>query len=86
MYKNLIIKYIPKITIDDIIYFGEKNDVTLTINEANLILNTIQTEYNTLLSKNYMHVFEKIKSNVSKQCYDKSLSLFLIYKEKYKIF
>ena len=86
MYKNLIIKYIPKITIEDIFYIANKNNVTITMEEANLILYTIQTEYNTLLSSGYMSVFEKIKPHLSKQCYEKIFDLFLTYQEKYKIF
>ncbi len=86
MYKNLIIKYIPKITINDIIYFGEKNNVMIDLGEANLILQTIQKDYQTLLSPNYMSIFEKVKPYLSKQCYDKSLDLFLTYQKKYKIF
>lgn len=86
MYKNLITKYIPKITIQDIVNFGKKNNIIITSEEAKIILDTIQTEYPTLLSPNYKIVFEKVKPKLSKECYDKGLELFLNYQKKYKIF
>lgn len=84
--KNLIIKFIPKITEKDIQSFGIQNNVVITESEAQILLHTIREEYPILLSKDYLCVFEKIKPFLSKECYDKALELFLIYQKKYNIF
>ena len=86
MYKTLIIKYIPKITLEDIIFYGQNNNIFLSDDEAKYILKTIQKDYLTLLSPNYMTVFEKSKLYLSSENYKKILNTFLTYQEKYKIF
>ncbi len=86
MIRNFVIKYIPKITKQDIVSFAEKQKVSLSNQEIDLIFKAIKEDYEVLLSPNYEVIFSKYKKDFSKETYEKIHTLFLEYAKMYKIF
>jgi len=82
IYKDLVKKYIHKLTIQDVEDFAQKNQITYTQDELVIVYNFIMYYYNDLLNEN-IRVFETIKGKVSPNLYKKLLNLYIEYKQKY---
>lgn len=83
MKDKLLKNYVNKLSINDINDFAVKNDIVLNKNELNTIYDIIKNDYDELLYGNSDNVFNKLKSNVSSDNYDKIINLFFLYKKKY---
>lgn len=83
MKDKLLKNYVNKLSINDINDFAVKNDIVLNKNELNTIYDIIKNDYDELLYGNSDNVFNKLKSNVSSNNYDKIINLFFLYKKKY---
>ena len=83
MKDKLLKNYVNKLSINDINDFAVKNDIVHNKNELNTIYDIIKNDYDELLYGNSDNVFNKLKSNVSSDNYDKIINLFFLYKKKY---
>ena len=83
MFNILIKNYVNKLSKEDIVAFGIKNNITLTNEELDFIYNTIKKDYQLILSDN-QEVFDNLRRNVSSTTYDKIIVLYNHYKSTYK--
>ncbi len=83
MYNYIIEKYISKLTIDQIIDYGNKNNIYLNINEANIIIEYIKNYWKELMYGNPTKIFNKLKDEITKENYEKIENLYYIMREKY---
>ena len=83
MKDKLLKNYINKLSVNDINNFAVKNDIILNKDELNTVYDIIKNDYDELLYGNSDNVFNKLKSNVSSDNYDKIINLFFLYKKKY---
>ena len=81
-YKELVKKYINRLSINDLEKFAKKNNISYTKEELNTVYNFILNNYNDLLNEN-IRVFENIKNKISPALYKKLLNLYIEYKQKY---
>ena len=82
IYKELVKKYINRLSINDLEKFAKKNNISYTKEELNTVYNFILNNYNDLLNEN-IRVFENIKNKISPTLYKKLLNLYIDYKQKY---
>ena len=86
MKDKLLKNYINNLKKEDINVFATNNNITLSNLEIDTIYNTIKNNYENILNGNHEKVFEKVKSKVSTDNYDKIIDLFFKYKNKYSYF
>ena len=86
MKDKLLKNYINNLKKEDINAFALNNNITLSNTELDIIYDTIKNDYSNLLYGNHYKVFEKLKSKVSTDNYDKIIDLFFEYKKKYAYF
>ena len=82
IYKDLVSKYIERLTPNDIELYAKKNNINYTPSELNIIYSFIKDNYLELLNGN-IKVFEKIRFNINPILYKQLLNLYIEYKEKY---
>ena len=82
IYKELIKKYIPKLTIDDIKRYAQKNNIYITNSEAIIIYNFIKENYLEVLNGHDEKIFA-LKSILRKDLYDTIIKLYIENKTKY---
>ncbi len=82
IYKELVKKYINRLTPRDLEVFAKKNNITYTNDELITVYNFIMYNYNDLLNEN-IKVFENIRDKVNPVLYKKLLNLYIEYKQKY---
>lgn len=82
IYKELVKKYINRLSIEDVERFAKKNDITYTKEELVIVYNFILGNYNELLNEN-INVFLKIRDKISPTLYKNLLNLYIEYKQKY---
>jgi len=81
MNKNIIKMYAYKITKDDIVNFAQKENVNITENETNIILNAIKNDIDILLSENAIIYLESYKGKISDNLYKKLEDLYYKYEK-----
>ena len=86
MKDKLLKNYINNLKKEDINAFALNNNITLSNEELDIIYDTIKNDYSNLLYGNHDKVFEKLKTKVSTDNYDKIIDLFFEYKKKYAYF
>ncbi len=84
MYELIIENYLNNLTKNDIVFFALKNNINLNNQELDYVFKTIKKDYKLLLGNNYNQVFLNAKDYLSKDNYEKILSLYLKYREKYQ--
>lgn len=83
MKERIVKSYVDKLTINDIKNFGYQNDIILSDNEYNYLLNMIKNNWYIIVFGNPNILFNELKNNVSDNNYKKIISLYQIYKNKY---
>ncbi len=86
MFKNMIAEYINKISITDVIKFANSNDIALSENEATIIHNCIQNNYNTIIYGNSDMIFDSLSKDISPDKINKMKYLLNFYKNKYRFY
>lgn len=81
MMEKMISSYVNKLTKNDIIKFADKNNITLTNDEIDIIFNTIKKDWQDLLH-NPNKVFNNIKSKVSLNTYNNIIYFYDLYSKK----
>lgn len=81
---SLIGQYVNKLTINNINDFAVKNNINLNENELNVLLNVAKNHYRDVLDGNDSNVIIYLKDNLSTENYNKVISLYNEYKNKYQ--
>lgn len=81
MHKLIILKYMEKLTKDDIRKYAQSQDTTLDDNELDLIYNYIK-KYPKRILNEPLDVIDEIKDDLSNDVYQKLLELYQKYKDK----
>ncbi len=84
MIKKMIENYIKNLTINDINEFATKNNISLNNNELNLIYKQIKENWYTIIYKDPTPIFQNIKENINTDTYQKIITLYYSFYEKYK--
>lgn len=86
MLEKLIIKYIDKITREDIINFANQNNATLNKDEVELIYYHTKKNWREIIYGNPEPIFNDLKNQLSSNNYEKAIELFNEFKQKYKYY
>lgn len=81
MMEKLINSYVNKLTKQDILLFADKNNITLTNEEVDIIFNVIKKDWQELLH-NPNKIFNNIKSQVSLTTYNNIIYFYNLYSKK----
>lgn len=81
--KGLIKNYVDKLTIDKLKEFALKNDIYLSENEFEYLLDLIKNNFEDILVQENKYL-NLVKENVNHEAFIKIKELFLYYKNKYK--
>lgn len=81
MHKLIILKYMEKLTKDDIRKYAQSQDTTLDDNELDLIYNYIK-KYPKRILNEPLDAIDEIKDDLSNDVYQKLLELYQKYKDK----
>ena len=81
--KGLIKNYVEKLTIKDLSDFALKNNIHLSNDELEYLLNLTKNHFEDMLVNEDKYL-EEVKNNVNTEEFDKIKKLFLYYKNKYK--
>ena len=82
IYKELVRKYINRLTPNDLEKFAQSNNITYTEDELQVVYHFIKEHYNDLLDEN-IKVCEEIRYKISPTLYKQLLTLYIDYKQKY---
>lgn len=82
IYKEIVRKYISRLSTKDLEEFAKKNNLVYTKDELLVVYQFIKYHYNDLLDEN-IKVFEEIRDKLSPTLYKKLLSLYIDYKQMY---
>lgn len=83
MYEYLISQYVKKISVNDIINFGIKNNIDVSTCDAKVLLHYLINNYKELISDNPNNILKEIKRKIDPQTYDKAYKLYLNYRNQY---
>ena len=81
MNKLIILKYMERLTKDDIVKYANKQDISIKDNELDLIYAYIK-KYPERILNDTLDVIDEIKDDLSDKVYDKLLELYNKYKNK----
>jgi len=82
----LISEYVKRLKTEDITKFALSKGVTLTEYETNVIYEYIKNYYKTFIYGNPKGYLEEIKQKVEPLTYNKIITLYQEYKEKFNKF
>lgn len=82
IYKELIKKYIPKLTTDDIKNYAKSKNISLTDSETLIIYNFIKTNYMEILNGNEEKLLS-LKKTLREDLYNTIINLYKENKNKY---
>lgn len=80
MNKNLIKKYIEKLEKKDIVEYALKENISITENELNLILELLKNDTDIILSNQFPEYIKEYKTFFSDELYHTLLEKFKKYK------
>ena len=83
MNRLFITEYIKKLTKEDILRYGIKQNIVLTKDELDIIYNYIKNRYQDIFD-NPIKVINEIKGNIRDNVYNKILELYNKYKKYIK--
>jgi len=81
--KSLIKNYIDILSIDKLKEFAINNNINLTNNELEYLLNLVKNNFEDILKDDTKYL-EHIKNNIDPSEYTKVKELYLYYKNRYK--
>lgn len=83
MYEYLIGEYVKKISVNDIIYFGSRNNINVSIEDAKVLQHYLINNYKELISDNPNNILKEIKKKIDPVTYDRAYELYIMYRNKY---
>lgn len=81
MKEKIINSYISKLTREDVISFAIKNNIQLSDEEIDILLNTIKSDWKKILN-NPEEALQNIKNKVSENTYKNIIYLYNLYSDK----
>lgn len=81
---KFIEQYINKITLNDIVNFADKNNISIDKYTSQIIYFYIKNYWYDLLYKDSNSILNKLKKEINLDIYNKIEKLFYFYKNKYK--
>lgn len=81
MYEFIIKNYIDNLTIDQVINYAKKENIKLTIEEANIIYDYAKKYWLVFYKGNPTNLFNKLQKLLSKSTYDTIINLYKKYKK-----
>lgn len=81
--KNLIKNYIDLLSIEKVKDFSIKNNINLSDNELNYLLNLVKNNYEDIMKDDTKYLKE-IENNINPIEFKKLKDLYLYYKNRYK--
>lgn len=78
IYKELIKNNINKLTINQVKDFADKNNISYSDEEANIVFYYIKNYYDNILNGD-INIIEEIKNKISPSLYDYLFELYLKY-------
>ena len=81
--KKLIKNYIDLLTIEKVKDFSIKNNINLSDNELNYLLNLVKNNYEDIMKDDTKYLKE-IENNINPIEFKKLKDLYLYYKNRYK--
>ena len=81
--KSLIKNYIELLSVDKLKEFGSKNNINLTNNELNYLLNLVKNNFEDIMKDDTKYL-EDVKNNINPTEFVKIKELYLYYKNRYK--
>ena len=82
MNEFIIIKYIQKITKQDIKNYATKENIPIKEEELNIIYDYIKTKSLNYLKENQEKILKELKQKLSQPTYQKIIQLYNLYKNK----
>lgn len=83
MYDYLVGEYIKKININDIINYGLKNNITISSNDAVILLDYAKKHYKTFMYGDPTNLLKELKKKLASDTYKEAYKLYIINKSKY---
>lgn len=84
MYKNLLKQWIENVSKEDFERYLKLNNLTTSKEESDILFRLLKSDWEGIY-EGKEETFFKIKSQISKNTYDKLYNLYLTVKKKYKI-
>ena len=81
--KSLIRNYIDLLSVDKLNEFALKNNINLTNDELNYILNLVKTNWEDILINENKYLND-LKNHLNEDKYIRIKDLFIYYKDRYK--
>ena len=82
----LISEYVNRLRKSDIIYYAEKQGISLDKEEVELIYDYIKKDYKTIIYGNPRDILNEIKFKVKPLTYNKIENLYIKFKDKIDMF
>lgn len=83
MYEYLIGEYIKNMTVNDIIKYGLKENIKISENDAQTLLEYGKKYYKTFLSGDPTNLIKELKKKLEPNTYKEAYRLYIINKNKY---
>ena len=80
---NLIIDYINKLTVNDLLKYAKKKDISISYSDALIVYQYIKNNYHDFLSGNDSSLIKEIKNKIDSNTFKDIYKLYLEYKIKY---
>ena len=81
--KSLLKNYIEKLSLDELVSFGEKHGINISNDEYQFILDLVQKNFEDLLVNEDKYI-KMIESEINPKEFEKIKALYYKYKAKYK--
>jgi sulfur relay (sulfurtransferase) DsrC/TusE family protein len=83
MYYSLIKSFVERLTVEDVKKFANKEGITLTEEEQNVIYEYVKQHWQTFYFGNPKPLLEELKSKLNTDTYNKIELLYLQAKERF---
>jgi hypothetical protein len=83
MQEYLIGEYIKKITIEDILSYAKKNNLTLSYSDAVILYSYVKKYYKDLINGNPDKILKEVKEKINPITYKEVYKLYIENKMKY---
>ena len=81
--KYIIEEYLKNFKIDDILTFAKKNNINISINDANTLYTYAKNNYQDFLNGNDSKLIKEIKEKIDPNTFKEAYKIYLEYKIKY---
>ncbi len=83
VYKNIIKKYLEKLTINDLLNYANQKNIKLSQRDAIILLTYAKKYLDDLLNGKEEPIFQKLKKDINPETYKEVYKMFIDAKIKY---